>query len=149
MNQPRTGLEIGFLGGVLPQEFAHLRARVWREEPIATSYPYEDQQFEVVILSEDAISEDTVKEAHRLLLNGGRLYFSVREKTKKQDGYTAVELYNDFLKYGFDILTLTRSSWWKRIHGERRISVVASKKKWREIKMMNRATNVPFQFGNR
>ena len=92
MRPVRTSLEVGFPGEALPARFAPLRGRVWRATDRATALPYEDAQFEVVLMDGAAVSRAAVKEAHRVLKPDGRLYFAVPEKTRQQAGFTLPEV---------------------------------------------------------
>ena len=71
------------------------------------------------------------------MVSGGSMFFSVDERTRSQEGYTAPEIYK-LVREGFDILALKRPPWWtfgKRGHV---ITVCARKKAWREHKGFRR-----------
>jgi len=126
----RTSLEVGFPDGKLPDRFARLRGRAFRTIGRLVTFPYEDAQFEVVLLDGEAVSRASVKEAHRVLKPEGRLYFSVPEKTKKQDGFTLPDIYS-IVREGFNIVEADRPSWWRFGGGERTLTICAQKKNWR------------------
>lgn len=127
----RTSLEVGFSGGEEPAKFAGYRGREWRAIPLAREFPYEDSQFEVVMMDGAAVSRASVKEAHRVLRPEGLLLFSVPAKTKKQEGYTLPDIYA-IVREGFNIVGLERPAWWK-IWSARGASLTihALKKNWK------------------
>jgi len=126
----RTSLEVGFLDGKLPERFVRLRGRATRAIGPQTSFPFEDAQFEVVLLDGAVVSRATVKEAHRVLRPEGRLYFSVPEKTKKQAGFTLPDVYS-IVREGFNIVEVDKPAWWRFGTGERILTICAQKKNWR------------------
>lgn len=128
----RTSLEVGFAENALPDRFVGLRGRESRAIAAVAEFPFEDAQFEVVIMHADAISGNSVKEAHRVLRPAGRLYFTVPEKTKKQNGFTLPEIYR-LVRYGFDIVGLERPRWWFLGIGERTLTICARKKNWKRL----------------
>ena len=130
LKEIRTSLEVGFANGELPERFAHLRGRATRAIGALPEFPYEDRQFEVVLMDGSAVSRKTVKEAHRVLKPEGRLYFVVQEKTKAQDGFTLPEIYS-VVREGFNIVEAERPSWWKFGRAGRTIAICAQKKNWR------------------
>ena len=132
----RSGLVVGFGGDGVVEHFRSHRPGVWMEAD-AGELPFEDSQFEVVVVAKSAVSRDMVREINRVMVSGGSLFFSVDEKTHSQDGYTAPEIYK-LVREGFDILALRRPPWWtfgKRGHV---ITVCARKKAWREHKGFRR-----------
>jgi len=126
----RTSLEVGFPEGKLPDRFVRLRGRVSRSIGRLSEFPYEDAQFEVVLLDGGAVSRATVREAHRVLRSEGRLYFAVPEKTNKQEGFTLPDVYS-IVREGFNIVELERPAWWRLGFGERVLTICAQKKNWR------------------
>ena len=56
MNEVRTSLEVGFPGGTLPEAFAKFRGRQTRVIGNVAEFPYEDRQFDVVLMSGDVVS---------------------------------------------------------------------------------------------
>jgi len=126
----RTSLEVGFADGALPERFVHLRGRVTRATGCVKEFPFEDAQFEVVLLDGAAVSRAAVKEAHRVLKPEGRLYFTVPEKTKKQAGYALPAVYS-IVREGFNIVELERPAWWRFGFGKRTLTICAQKKNWR------------------
>jgi len=126
----RTSLEVGFPDGMLPDRFVRLRGRTVRAIGPLSEFPYEDAQFDVVLLDSEAVSRPSVKEAHRVLRPEGRLYFTVPEKTKKQAGFTLPDVYS-IVREGFNIVELDRPAWWRFGFGERALTICAQKKNWR------------------
>lgn len=134
MKEVRTSLEVGFAPGEeLPERFAGLRGREWRAISAMDEFPYEDAQFEVVMMAGPAVSRQRVKEAHRVLRPDGFLYFSVPEKTGKEPGYTLPDIYA-IVREGFNIVGLERAKWWWAFTRRRRvITIRARKKHWKTI----------------
>ena len=132
MRPVRTSLEVGFPGEALPARFAPLRGRVWRATDRATALPYEDAQFEVVLMDGAAVSRAAVKEAHRVLKPDGRLYFAVPEKTRQQAGFTLPEVYS-LVRDGFHIVEVERPSRWCFWRQERTLTICAKKKTWKTL----------------
>ena len=127
MRPVRTSLEVGFPDEALPARFAPLRGRVWRATDRATALPYEDAQFEVVLMDGAAVSRAAVKEAHRVLKPDGRLYFAVPEKTRQQAGFTLPEVYS-LVRDGFHIVEVERPSRWRFWRRERTLTICTKKK---------------------
>ena len=132
MRPVRTSLEVGFPGEALPARFAPLRGRVWRATDRATALPYEDAQFEVVLMDGAAVSRAAVKEAHRVLKPDGRLYFAVPEKTRQQAGFILPEVYS-LVRDGFHIVEVERPSRWCFWRRERTLTICAKKKNWKTL----------------
>ena len=99
--------------------------------------PFEDHQFEVVLLSRRMLDgprarvETLVREAHRVLQGGGCLVFTVEESATEDRGWTARAVY-DLLRDGFDMVGLKRPSWWRFGTAGRTLTVCAGRKTWRE-----------------
>ena len=97
--------------------------------------PFDDHQFEVVVLSASLLSGDRtradtlVRETHRILQGGGCLVFSVDE-AGGASGFTQRGVY-DLLKDGFDVVGLKRPPWWKFGAAGRTLTVCARRKTWR------------------
>ena len=97
--------------------------------------PFDDHQFEVVVLSAALLSGDRartdaiVRETHRILQGGGCLVFSV-EDSEAGAGFTQRGVY-DLLKDGFDVVGLKRPPWWKFGAAGRTLTVCARRKTWR------------------
>ena len=97
--------------------------------------PFDDPQFEVVVLSAALLSGDRartdaiVRETHRILQGGGCLVFSV-EDSEAGAGFTQRGVY-DLLKDGFDVVGLKRPPWWKFGAAGRTLTVCARRKTWR------------------
>lgn len=132
MNKVRASLEVGFPGGVLPEAFAALRGQQTRAIGVLSEFPYENAQFDVVLMDGGAVSPKAVREAHRVLKPEGRLYFIVPERTKGQDGYTLPEIYS-IVREGFNISEVSRPPWWLFGLRGRTISICATKKAWKAV----------------
>ncbi|MBO7688337.1 MAG: methyltransferase domain-containing protein, partial [Kiritimatiellae bacterium] len=97
--------------------------------------PFDDHQFEVVVLSAALLSGDraradaVVRETHRILQGGGCLVFSVDE-SGDGTGFSQRGVY-DLLKDGFDVVGLKRPPWWKFGAAGRTLTVCARRKTWR------------------
>ena len=97
--------------------------------------PFDDHQFEVVVLSASLLSGDRaradtlVRETHRILQGGGCLVFSVDE-SGAVSGFGQRGIY-DLLKDGFDVVGLKRPPWWKFGVAGRTLTVCARRKTWR------------------
>lgn len=132
LNDIRASLEVGFSEGTLPEQFTRLRGRQTRAIGALVEFPYEDAQFDVVLMDGGAVSSKSVREAHRVLKPEGRLCFIVPERTKKQAGYTLPDVYS-IVREGFNITEVTRPHWWLFGFGERNISICATKKAWKTV----------------
>lgn len=132
LKEIRTSLEVGFPEGSVPEAFVRFRGRQTRSIGAVTEFPYEDGQFDVVLMDGDVVSAKAVKEAHRVLKPDGRLLFMVPERTKKQDGYTLPDIYK-IVREGFNIAEVTRPAWWFFGSRGRTISICATKKAWRTL----------------
>lgn len=139
----RTSLEVGFPGGELPEAFLGYRGKAMRAVPVMSELPYEDAQFDVVMLHSSAVSRKMVKEAHRVLKPEGSLFFTVAEKTSKQPGYTMPDIYS-VVRDGFHIANVSRPAWWYFGRRGRTITIRACKKTWKEYKGFVRAGSLPF-----
>lgn len=128
----RTSLEVGFPNGTVPEAFVRFRGRQTRAIGALAEFPYEDGQFDVVLMDGGVVSANTVREAHRVLVPDGRLYFIVPERTKKQAGYTLPDIYS-IVREGFNITEVTRPPWWLFGKCGRTISICAAKKAWKTL----------------
>ena len=126
----RTSLEVGFPNGELPAKFVELRGRESRAIPCQGEFPFEDAQFDIVMMDGSVVSKASVKEAHRVLKPSGELHFIVPEKSGSGEGLTLPDIYA-IVRYGFNITGLERPKWWKFGLGGRTITVCACKKNWR------------------
>lgn len=126
----RTSLEVGFAGAELPARFARLRGREWRSIGAVPEFPFEDDQFDVVMLGSAAVSAKSVRESHRVLRPEGRLFFTVPEKTGSQEGYTLPNVYS-LVRDGFNIVDVERPRWRLFRRRERTLTICAQKKNWR------------------
>ena len=132
LREIRTSLEVGFPEGNLPDAFVRFRGKQARAIGALAEFPYEDGQFDVVLMNGDAVSAKTVREAHRVLRPEGQLLFMVQERTKKQDGYTLPDIYK-IVREGFNITEVTRPAWWFFGSRGRTISICATKKAWKTV----------------
>lgn len=132
LTQVRTSLEVGFPDGAVPEAFARLRGRQARAIGALTEFPFEDAQFDVVLMDGGVVSAKAAKEAHRVLKPEGRLFFTVNERTKKQDGFTLPDIYS-LVRDGFSITEVTRPAWWLFGRHGRTLSICATKKAWKTL----------------
>ncbi|MBQ0033361.1 MAG: methyltransferase domain-containing protein [bacterium] len=132
MTSVRTSLEVGFPEGVLPEAFADLRGQQTRAIGNMSEFPYENAQFDVVLMDGVAVSLASVREAHRVLKPEGRLFFIVPERTKKQDGFTLPDVYS-IVRSGFDIMEVARPPWWLLGRRGRTFTICAKKKNWKNL----------------
>ena len=132
MKPVRTSLEVGFAGPDLPQRYAGLRGREWRAIGAVDDFPFEDAQFDVVIMDGSAVNRARVREAHRVLKPEGRLFFTVVEKAKGRDGLSLPDVYS-IVRDGFNITGVERPPWWFLRRGGRTLSICAEKKNWRTL----------------
>ena len=108
----RTGLAVGFGGEDVLSVLRAIRGGEWVDAETPGDLPFEDAQFDVVVLSGDSVGRDNVREANRVLNSDGYLFFVVQERTGSQGaGFTAPEIYKT-VREGFDILEVRRSSRW-------------------------------------
>ena len=128
----RASLEVGFSEGILPEAFANLRGQQTRAIGNMSEFPYENAQFDVVLMDGAAVSLASVKEAHRVLKPEGRLFFTVPEKTKAQDGFTLPDIYS-IVRGGFNITEVSRPSWWFFGRRGRTLTICAKKKNWKTL----------------
>ena len=126
----RTSLAVGFSGDRLPESFAQYIGRSHRDIAASAQFPFEDSQFEVVLMDGSCVSAAAVREAHRVLRPSGRLMFEVAEKTRSQDGMTLPDVYK-IVREGFNIVGIARQPWWLFGFRGRTISICAQKKNWR------------------
>ena len=132
LKEIRTSLEVGFPEGNLPEAFVRFRGKQTRSIGALAEFPYENGQFDVVLMDGGVVSARTVREAHRVLHPEGRLFFAVPERTKKQDGYTLPDIYS-IVREGFNITEVTRPAWWFFGSRGRTISICATKKAWKVV----------------
>lgn len=132
MSKIRTSLEVGFPEGTLPEAFANLRGQQARAIGNLPEFPYENAQFDVVLMDGSVVSLASVKEAHRVLKPEGRLFFIVPEKTKKQDGFTLPDVYS-IVRGGFNITEVSRPPWWFFGRHGRTLTICATKKNWKTL----------------
>jgi len=131
LNEPvRTSLAVGFPEGPLPEHFLPYEGRAHRAIAVAAEFPFEDAQFEVVMMDGSCVNAKSVREAHRVLRPAGRLMFVVNEKTKSQEGMTLPEIYKT-VREGFNIVEVGRQPWWLFGLRGRTIAICAQKKNWR------------------
>ncbi len=138
----RAGLVVGFTDNTMELLKSH-RPGVWMREPLSKDFPYDDLQFDVVVLHSSGVSRECVREANRVLKPEGCLFFTVNERTGKQDGYSAPEIYR-LVREGFDIVELDKPKWWSFGLSGKTFTVCARKKAWREHKGFIRECSLPF-----
>ena len=126
----RAGLDVGFAGGEMPHPYAALKGRAWRSIPLQPEFPFEDAQFDAVVMSGEAVSRVSAKEAHRVLKPEGRLYFTVPEKNGSQEGFALPDIYA-IVREGFNIVDVQLPRWWHFRRQGRSIGICAQKKNWR------------------
>ena len=139
----RTGLAVGFGGEDVLSVLRAIRGGEWVDEETPGDLPFEDAQFDVVVLSGDSVGRDNVREANRVLNSDGYLFFVVQERTGSQGtGFTAPEIYKT-VREGFDILSMKLPKWWKFGLDGRNITVCARKKAWREHRSLVKEGALP------
>lgn len=138
----RAGLVIGFSDETL-NVLKSNRPGVWMSVPLEDELLFDDSQFNVVILHPDGVNKALIREVNRILKPDGFLFFTVNERTRKQDGFTAQEIYG-IIREGFDILELKSPKWWLFGLAGRTLTVCARKKAWREHKSFIREGSLPF-----
>lgn len=126
----RTSLEVGFDSNGPTGQLLGLRGREYRAIGPVEEFPFEDAQFEVVMLAASVVNRQSVREAYRVLRSEGWLYFSVPEKNSRQVGMTLPEIYS-IVREGFNILEVERPAWWHFRRVGRLLTICAQKKSWR------------------
>lgn len=153
-----AGVDVGFADAAFSQSLRQMRAGVWmtvedgsaaRDAAAAAldpktvlqlgaggELPFEDHQFEIVLLSLAMLSQPRerlgtlIREAHRILQGGGCLYFTVEEASGDGAGWTQRAVY-ELLRDGFDVVGLRRPPWWRFGTAGRTLTVCARRKNWR------------------
>jgi SAM-dependent methyltransferase len=138
----RAGLVIGFSDETL-NVLKSNRPGVWMSVALEDELLFDDSQFDVVVLHPDGVNKAMIREVNRILKPDGFLFFTVNERTRKQDGFTAQEIYG-IIREGFDILELKSPKWWLFGLAGRTLTVCARKKAWREHKSFIREGSLPF-----
>ena len=139
----RSGLDVGFGDAAVSESLRALRGGIWMSIGREAQFPFEDAQFEVVVMDGAMVSRESIREANRVLIPDGCLFFTVPEKTRKQAGYTPPEIYR-MIREGFNILSVSRPKWWRFGRDGRTLTVCAQKKAWREHKAFIREGSLPF-----
>lgn len=139
----RSGVAIGFDENFELAALSSLRGGVWRSDSDGACLPYADCQFDVAVISSRQVEKNVIREVHRVLRPKGCLFFTVDEKTKRQDGFTEQEIYR-VIRDGFDILSIKRPDWWFFGKRGRTLTVCARKKYWREHKGFAYDETLPF-----
>ena len=139
----RTGLTVGFGDDSVLEDLREARGGLWLSVEEGRYFPFENAQFEVVVLHPRVLDYETIREINRILIPAGSVFFSVEAKTHKHDGWTVVDLYR-LVRRGFDIVAIIRPNWYKFGFGEQIISVCLRKKTWRSHKGFVRDGAVPF-----
>lgn len=143
LDEVKTSLEVGFPNAILPERFAAYRGKANRAIPFTTEFPFEDSQFEVVMMSGSSVSRETVREAHRVLKPNGYLFFTVPERTRSQAGFTIPDIYS-LIRDGFDIADVVKPAWWRFGFAERTLTITARKKTWKAYKGLAHDHTLPF-----
>lgn len=147
----RSGLDIGFAEPLFSERLRALRGGVWRTVELTpaaedaaramlpggtvlrmmegAALPFEDRQFEVVVVNGSIVGDDLIKEVHRVLLPQGFLFFSVNESSSPGQGYTEKGIFR-LLRHGFDLVTIERPSWWRFWLPGGQLTICARKKAW-------------------
>ena len=127
----RTSLAVGFhCDGGLPERMKPFVGVAHRDIEASDEFPFEDSQFDVVMIDGRCVNARSVREAHRVLRPSGRLMFIVNEKTRSQDGMTLPGIYK-IVREGFNIVEVGRQPWWLFGLRGRTIAICAQKKNWR------------------
>ena len=143
VDEVKTSLEVGFPNAILPERFAVYRGKQNRALPKTEEFPYEDAQFEVVLMDGSVVSRASIREAHRVLRPSGFLFFIVPEKTRRQDGFTVPDIYS-LIRDGFDIVGVERPAWWRFGAQGRTLTISARKKTWKAYKGLAHDGTLPF-----
>ena len=140
----RSGLAVGFGGQDVLPVFEAIRGGVWMDADAPEELPFDDTQFDVVVLDGRSVSRDNVREANRVLNSDGYLFFIVQERTGAAGaGFTAPEIYK-IVREGFDMLEVRhRPSRWAFWRKDKTITVCARKKAWREHRSLVREGAIP------
>lgn len=140
----RSGLDVGFCDEDVTNVLRDFRGGVWMSVDAREQFPYEDSQFEVVVVNGAVVSRTIVREAHRVLRPEGCMFFTVSERRGSSgEGYTLPEVYR-LVREGFDILSVRRPRWWFFSRKPRTLTLCARKKAWREHKGFLRDGSLPF-----
>ncbi len=138
----RAGLVVGFPVSTLEHVKIH-RPGVWMRIASSNEFPFDDSQFDIVLMHGSCVCRECVREANRVLKPEGCLFFTVNERTSKQEGYSAPELYK-LVREGFDIIDLGKPKWWMFGRAGKTFTICARKKAWREHKGFIREGSLPF-----
>ena len=128
----RSALVVGFANPAVIQTLNEFRPGIWMDETSELPLPFENDQFEVVVVAAGALSREMVREVNRVLRPQGCMFFSVQEKRSNGDGgYSSPEIYK-LIREGFDIISVKRPKWWYFGLKGHTLTVCAAKKAWRE-----------------
>lgn len=139
----RAGLDVGFGDPAVSDRLRNFRGGVWMSIPSMREFPFEDAQFDIVVAAGTAVNRELAREANRVLRADGFLFFTVNERTRKQEGVTPAEIYR-VIREGFDIISIRRPQWWHFGRMGRTLTVCARKKAWHEHKDFLREGSLPF-----
>ena len=139
----RSGLDVGFGDEDVSNTLRNFRGGVWMSVDAREQFPYEDSQFEVVVMNGAVVRRELVRESHRVLRPEGCMFFTVPERHGSCEGYSLPEVYR-LIREGFDILSVRRPRWWFFSRKPRTLTVCARKKAWREHKSFIREGSLPF-----
>lgn len=141
--QVRCALDVGLPSAAAGERLRSSLGGTWRSIAAVEEFPFEDSQFEVVVIDGAVVSKSSVRETHRVLKPEGCMVFAVAAKTRKQDGYTLPEVYR-LIREGFDIVSVAGPKWWHFGGKPKYITVCARKKAWRDHKGFVRDGSLPF-----
>lgn len=146
IDEVKTSLEVGFPSAILPAKFAKYRGKANRQLGAVVEFPFEDEQFDVVMLDGATVSLASIRESHRVLKPKGHLFFVVPERTRSQKGFSLPDIYS-LIRDGFDIVDLERPPWWKFGRAGHTLTISARKKAWKTYKGLVHEHNGIFAVG--
>ena len=127
----RTGLDVGFGDEAATNLLRETCGGLWLSIGMSAA------------LNGAALTREAVRETNRALKPGGCAFFTVDEKTRKQEGYTLPSVYR-LVREGFDIIAVKRPKWWYFGRRGRTLTVCLRKKAWRECKTFVRSGGLTF-----
>lgn len=145
----RTGLDVGFNDEGVTNTLRDTFGGLWLSIGVREAFPFDDTQFEVVVLDGRCLTPECVRETHRVLRPQGCAFFTVNAKTRKQEGHTLSSLYR-LVGNGFDIITVKKPRWWYFGRHGRTMTVCLRRKTWHEAKPFVRSKGLTLEtFGKR
>jgi len=158
----RTGVDIGFSDAAVSRRLREQFRALWVTVAIGDpadctslapgtvhrlgrdgTLPFDGNQFEVAVLNGEVVTQALVREIHRVLRPAGMLFFTVEEVVRRGPESTLSRIYNEFLKCGYDIVSVSRPPWWRFGRDGRPLTVCARKKNWRELRSFARVMERP------